>query len=62
MKRMLMSFGVVVGSVAAAAPASQVARWRASDLVRWLVAGLMLAYPIVTFDRGAPVWCGSSPT
>ena len=51
-----MPFGMVVGSVAAAAPASQLARWRASDLVRWLVAGLMLAYPIVTFDRGAPAW------
>src|SRR5438309_43344 len=42
------------------APASQVERWRASGLVRWLLAGLMLAYPIVTFDRGAPVWAIAS--
>lgn len=60
MKRILMPFGIGVGSVAAAAPGSQVERWRASDLVRWLVAGLMLAYPIVTFDRGAPVWAIAS--
>jgi len=60
MKRILMPFGIVVGSAAAAAPASQVARWRADDLVRWLVAGLMLAYPIVTFDRGALKWAIAS--
>lgn len=60
MKRILMPFGIVVGSVAAAAPGSQVERWRASDLVRWLVAGLMLAYPIVTFNRGTPVWAIAS--
>src|SRR2546429_1164785 len=28
--------------------------------LRWLLAGLMLAYPIVTFDRGAPVWAIAS--
>jgi lysophospholipase L1-like esterase len=40
----------------ATAPGSHVARWRASDFARWLVAGLMLAYGIVTFDHGAPTW------
>jgi lysophospholipase L1-like esterase len=38
------------------APGSQVARCRASDIARWLVAGLLLAYGIVTFNLGAPRW------
>ena len=38
------------------APGSQVARYRASDVARWLVAGLLLAYGIVTFNLEAPKW------
>jgi hypothetical protein len=35
--------------------ASQVERWRASDVVRWLVAGSMLAYPSLP-STAAPAW------
>jgi lysophospholipase L1-like esterase len=38
------------------APGSQVARCCASDFARWLVAGLLLAYSIVTFNLEAPKW------
>jgi len=38
------------------APGSLDVRRRPSDFARWLLAGLMLAYGIVTFDRGAPKW------
>jgi lysophospholipase L1-like esterase len=33
---------------------------RPGDFARWLVAGVMLAYGIVTFDRGAPTWAAAS--
>src|SRR6267378_6583230 len=38
------------------APGLQGARCRASDFARWLVAGLLLAYSIVTFNLDAPKW------
>ena len=38
------------------APGSLDVRRRPSDFARWLLAGLMLAYGIATFDRGAPNW------
>jgi lysophospholipase L1-like esterase len=62
MKRMLRPSCIVVSSVAAAALLkSRVYTQfhlptRRSDLVRWLVAALMLTYPIVTFERVAPAW------
>src|SRR6267143_4749173 len=42
------------------APGSQGARCRASDFARWLVAGLLLAYGIVTFNLDAPKWAIAS--
>lgn len=38
------------------APGSLDVRRGPSDFARWLLAGLMLAYGVVTFDRGAPKW------
>lgn len=35
-------------------------RWRPSDLARWLVAGLILGYGIISFDRDTPTWALSS--
>src|SRR5882762_6253165 len=43
-----------------AASASLEGHFRPSDFARWLVAGLMLAYGIITFNRGAPTWAIAS--